>query len=113
MFTYFVSTIAYTAGAPTAFATIGWKYYLVFVCITMTCFAVLWFTLPETTGKSLEEIGALFGDEVVLHFSSDGRGLVEINADEAFEHKGDSKADHVEVQSDEPAKTTTTTTTTT
>ncbi len=45
--------------------------------------------MPETTGKTLEEMGALFGDEVVIHFAADGTGLVEVDADAAFAEKID------------------------
>ncbi|KAK5226846.1 hypothetical protein LTR47_004379 [Exophiala xenobiotica] len=89
LFTYFVTTILYTAGAPTAFANIGWRYYLVFVCVTVACIVALFFMLPETTGLTLEEIGALFGDEVVVHFAQDGHGLVEVDADAAFALKNE------------------------
>lgn len=33
--------------------------------------------MPETTRLSLEEIGELFGDEVVVHLRADGHGIVE------------------------------------
>ncbi|EXJ82873.1 hypothetical protein A1O3_06689 [Capronia epimyces CBS 606.96] len=90
LFTYFVATILYTAPAPTAFANIGWKYYLVFVACDVVSFITLYIWMPETTGLTLEEMGKLFGDEVVTHFSQDGRGLVEVDAMAAFEEKIDS-----------------------
>lgn len=94
LFTYFVSTIAYTAPGPTAFAQVGWKYYLLFICLDVVCFILLYIYLPDTTGLSLEEMGALFGDEVVTHFAADGSGLVEVDALAEFENKG--SVDHVE-----------------
>ena len=33
--------------APTASAKIGWKYYLVFVCLTVVHTIYYWFRLPE------------------------------------------------------------------
>ena len=33
--------------------------------------------MPETSNLSLEEIGELFGDEVVVHLTKDGHGIVE------------------------------------
>lgn len=54
--------------AATAFATIGWKYYLVFI-IVPACGLPVIFKLPETRGLSLEEIAALFGDEVAMDLS--------------------------------------------
>jgi len=83
-----VCTILYTAPAPTAFANVGWKYYLVFICCDVVCFVLLYLYLPETTGLSLEEMGTLFGDEVVTHFAHDGSGLVEVDAIAEFEEKG-------------------------
>jgi len=38
---------------------------------------VVYFYIPETRGKPVEEMGALFGEEVMLHMTSNGRGLVE------------------------------------
>lgn len=67
-----------------AFATIGWRYYLLFVSQSVICVLLLWKYCPEvsvtisfdlmlaseltgtqTKGLSLEEINGLFGDEVV------------------------------------------------
>lgn len=49
--------------APTAFATIGWKYYLVFICISVFSAAIIFFTFPNTLRLPLEEVAKLFGDE--------------------------------------------------
>lgn len=65
----FLSTIAYLTPAPTAFANIGWKYYLVFIALTAVCTPLMWWLFPETKGLSLEEIGGKFGDEVVVHLA--------------------------------------------
>ncbi|KAF2103327.1 general substrate transporter [Rhizodiscina lignyota] len=56
----FVATIVFLEAAPTAFANIGWKYYLVFICITAVLLVVVFFWFPETKQKSLEEIHTLF-----------------------------------------------------
>lgn len=53
--------------APTATAAIGWKYYLVFICLGTLHTAYLYVKLPETANLPLEEIDALFGKEVVGH----------------------------------------------
>lgn len=49
--------------APTAFATIGWKYYLVFICLSVLGAAIIYFTFPDTLHMPLEEVARLFGDE--------------------------------------------------
>lgn len=79
LFTYFVSTILYTAPGATAFANIGYKYYIVFICCDVVSFTLLYLYLPETTGLSLEEMGELFGDKVITHLNADGTGLLEVD----------------------------------
>ncbi|KIW98250.1 uncharacterized protein Z519_01834 [Cladophialophora bantiana CBS 173.52] len=63
------SALVYNEVAGTAFATIGWKYYLVFVSVSAAGLPFLIFCCPETKGLTLEEVGQLFGDEVGLDLS--------------------------------------------
>ncbi len=56
----------FTELAPTAFANIGWKYYLVFIFPPLLAVGFLIKFFPETKGLTLEEVGAKFGDEVAL-----------------------------------------------
>lgn len=65
----FLSTIAYLEAAPTAFAQIGWKYYLLFIVLTAINIPLIWYFCPETKRLSLEEIGEKFGDEVAVHLT--------------------------------------------
>jgi MFS family permease len=65
IFGLFSMTLLYTEAASTAFANIGWKYYLVFI-IVPACGLPILARFPETRGLSLEEISAVFGDEVAL-----------------------------------------------
>ncbi|KKA17049.1 hypothetical protein T310_9327 [Rasamsonia emersonii CBS 393.64] len=58
----FIATILFLQAAPTAFDNVGWKYYLVFICVTSAIFVVMWLFFPETRQRSLEDIGVLFGD---------------------------------------------------
>lgn len=74
---YFFGAITFTTPAATAARTIGWKMYLVFMSLNVISIVIMYFYLPETAGKSLEEIGELFGDEVVVHLTEDGHGIVE------------------------------------
>jgi hypothetical protein len=55
---------------PIALRAIGWKYYVVFCCILAGLFVVLYLLLPETKGRSLEEIAEVF-DGKSLTVSSD------------------------------------------
>ncbi|KAL4805228.1 general substrate transporter [Aspergillus unguis] len=64
--TLFLTTIPYLEAAPTALANIGWKYFLVFIVITLINIPIVYFTFPETKGLSLEEINSKFGDQVAI-----------------------------------------------
>lgn len=63
--------------------------YLVFVCCNVITIVLIYFFVPETSNLSLEEIGELFGDEVVVHLTQDGHGIVEDKGNhvEQIEHK--------------------------
>jgi MFS family permease len=43
----FIATIIFLQSAPTAFESIGWKYYVVFIVITAIMFVVVWLYFPE------------------------------------------------------------------
>lgn len=49
--------------APIAFASIGWKFYMVFICCAVAAAIVMFFTFPDTLNRPLEEVAALFGDD--------------------------------------------------
>ena len=49
-----------------AFDTIGWRFYLVFIIVPLAVITGLAIIGRETKGKTLEEVGALFGDELVV-----------------------------------------------
>ncbi|OQU93650.1 hypothetical protein CLAIMM_00132 [Cladophialophora immunda] len=49
--------------APTAFANIGWKFYMVFISLSVCSAFVVYFCYPNTLHKPLEEVAHLFGDE--------------------------------------------------
>lgn len=65
----FLSALAYLEAAPTAFAQVGWKYYLLFIILTSINIPTFYYFSRETKGLSLEEIAEQFGDEVVVHLT--------------------------------------------
>ncbi|KAK0392586.1 hypothetical protein NLU13_2081 [Sarocladium strictum] len=67
--TYFISCITYVTPGATALAAISWRYFVVFACLTAVTILVLYFVYPETKGKSLEELNAIFGDAVVVRLT--------------------------------------------
>ncbi|KAH8557083.1 general substrate transporter [Umbelopsis sp. PMI_123] len=48
---------------PIAMASIGWKYYIVWTVLTAFWLAFVYFFVPETKGKSLEEVAVIFDGE--------------------------------------------------
>lgn len=44
---FFINALAYSTPASTAFANIGWQYYMVFVAITVPCVVAIIFLFPE------------------------------------------------------------------
>ncbi|PMD37024.1 general substrate transporter [Hyaloscypha variabilis F] len=45
---------------PIALAAIGWKYYIVWCCVLISNFLIIYFFYPETKNLSLEEVGQMF-----------------------------------------------------
>lgn len=46
--------------SPTGFANIGYKYYIVYACISAFALAFFYLFCPETKGRTLEEIDEIF-----------------------------------------------------
>lgn len=57
-----ISNLVWLAAAPAAFATIGWGYYIFFIVQSAIGGIATLLYFPNTLGKPLEEIAALFGD---------------------------------------------------
>jgi len=67
-----LTDLVYLQSAATAFANIGWKFFLIFIIISGLGAVWAWFYIPETRGVPLEEIAQLFGDsDEVMVFSED------------------------------------------
>ena len=65
----FSATLIYTQSAPVAFAQVGWRYYILFIILPLLGALAMWKWFPETKMLTLEEIAALFGDEVAVDIS--------------------------------------------
>ena len=81
--TYFVACITYVTPGAVAVTNIGWRYFVVFACLTVVSIVVIYFFYPETKGKSLEELDALFGETFV---AVDGRTFA--GSEEGAREKG-------------------------
>ncbi|KAF2250929.1 general substrate transporter [Trematosphaeria pertusa] len=77
LFGQFAGTALFVGVAPTSFAAIGWKFYMVFVCLCIVNVIIVWRFYPETKGLSLEEIDELFGDPVAVHLTDANKDQME------------------------------------
>ena len=64
----FIATTILLEAAPTAFQTIGYKFWIILIVLTVIYGVLVYFFLPETKGMTLEDISVLFGDPVELSF---------------------------------------------
>ncbi|OCL08881.1 MFS transporter [Glonium stellatum] len=62
MATISLANLTYLQVTATAFANIGWRFFLVFIAISSVGLVWIYLYIPETKGVPLEEIAALFGD---------------------------------------------------
>lgn len=73
---------------PIGLEAIGWKYYIVWCCVLVSNFTIIYFFYPETKKLSLEEVAQIF----------DGSSAVPAKLDDNAEHV-DEKRDHQPVTS--------------
>ncbi|KAF2096436.1 MFS general substrate transporter [Rhizodiscina lignyota] len=67
-----LTDLVYLQATATAFANIGWKFYLIFIIISGLGALLMYFVLPETKGIPLEEMAKLFGDtDNIMVYASD------------------------------------------
>lgn len=73
-----------------------WGMFLIYTGFCVFSFFIVYMFIPETRNLPVEEIGALFGDPVVVHLTADGEGIVEdkqlIELDEKVEHRQQTEA---------------------
>ncbi|RDB25726.1 High-affinity glucose transporter [Hypsizygus marmoreus] len=50
--------------SPLAMTNVKWKFYMLFVSLNLVDFIIIALFFPETKGKTLEEMNAVFGDEI-------------------------------------------------
>jgi hypothetical protein len=62
VFSKAVVAIVLSQITPIALQNVGWRYYALFIATNFVAAFIYYFFLPETKGKSLEEIAELFGD---------------------------------------------------
>ena len=113
-----MATVILLEAAPTAFQNIGYKFWIILICLTVVYAVLVYLYLPEvglpltyifvdiadrfeqTRGMTLEDISVLFGDPVELSFEQalnqehDGKG--------GSEEKGVISAAHEHVESKSP-----------
>ncbi|KAF6829133.1 hypothetical protein CPLU01_08146 [Colletotrichum plurivorum] len=70
---------------PIGMDSLGWKYYLFYVCWLVVEIIVFYFLYPETRGYTLERMDEIFGDDV-KHDVAAEKGSV-LNEVRAIEHK--------------------------
>ncbi len=67
--------------------TSKYNMYFLYMGLCVVSTVVVYFYIPETKQIPMEELGALFGDEVVVHLTADGHGILEeekmVKVDEA------------------------------
>lgn len=51
--------------------------YFIYMGLCLISVVIVYLYVPETKQIPVEEIGALFGDEVVVHLTATGHGIVE------------------------------------
>lgn len=64
---YLADIIILVAG-PIAFDKISWKFFLVLIIPTALHIVFVYFMCPETKGRSLEDIGEQFGEQVAIRY---------------------------------------------
>ena len=57
--------------------TSGWHMFLLCAGLSIPVAIIVYIYIPEAKGLPMKELGALFGDEVVVHMTTDGLEIME------------------------------------
>ncbi|KAL4875014.1 general substrate transporter [Aspergillus karnatakaensis] len=79
----FLGSLILLVAAPTGFANVGWKFYLVMVVVSSLNIVIFAVCFPETKGLALEEIAARFGDTVATELAVNGSSPPALHAGES------------------------------
>ncbi|ANB12665.1 galactose permease GAL2 [Sugiyamaella lignohabitans] len=65
--TFFLTGVLLFNGfvSPIAMGAISWKYYILYCCLNLVNFIVIYLFFPETKRLSLEEVNRVFGEDVL------------------------------------------------
>lgn len=69
-----LSNVILLVAAPIALNSIHWRFYLVNICWSIYFIISIYFFYPETNGKSIEDLSAIFGDTLVVSFEDTAMG---------------------------------------
>ena len=96
MSTMSLTNLTWLQAAPSAFATIGWHFYLFFVCIPVVGAVIVMLFFKDTLHKPLEEIAVMFGDAdmVAVYQHELDLGMIPLDVDEKKAQSG--SAENVE-----------------
>ncbi|KAL9714372.1 hypothetical protein Ac2012v2_002684 [Leucoagaricus gongylophorus] len=50
--------------SPIALQNVGWRFYILFICLNFVDFVAIFLFFPETKGKTLEQMNEVFGDKI-------------------------------------------------
>lgn len=89
IYTTFLSLVFNIFVNPIGLSTIGWKYYIVFICVLVIMLVVVWFLYPETKGYTLEQVAVVFDGEEAM------RVVEEV---EKQQHGGGEKGGNVRIE---------------
>nr|XP_001401249.2 MFS quinate transporter [Aspergillus niger CBS 513.88] len=98
-----LSNFVWSFSTPYVLAGAKWATFLIFGMLDASFAAFVWFFLPETRGRTLEEIDALFKDEDKLHDDSLSSALLvgEQEIDREYEQDDISSPDDAGVKTNE------------